>query len=505
MALEDLTPMLMQMLVNATPQSAASQPPPPPEPTGRDPFSQEQALKNGGFAPEDFAAYKDNMAQEGIHFDNDEAAVKQLDMLRTAGAAGGQMQQQLGGVLGQGGGVLSALGGAQGGPYSPSTNLSGGDTSPQSQAIRQALVYKGLIEGQQAMREHRYLTAAMMPILAPRLLGPLMEQQQAQAQQTAQLANALKIAQFRQKMQSQDVEDALRRAQTEQALSVARKNAAAPQNNYTQVKAPNGIYTFDKATGQLVDTVPLPPSGREAQPPPPRVIVDEKTGNKYNLWYNSYTDRQNDPEGIHYASRDLIQIGKKPSVKDEDQLKDDIRKGYSDVLRQYNEIKALGVEPTGRLLGNILEASKTGGYTGQAVGNLALNAYSKPVQQKLIDMQATLNTANAKMTKYYYGVRQGGGGPLSEQSQRLLVLALMTDPGRQFVSQINATLKMVDRGETAASAPKTESQFTGAPTTRETLGNSTSATAASPVDTQQFNEMTNDFIGALKEKQKRKP
>ena len=455
--------LLMQLL-----QSYAGQGQP-----GRDPFSPVQA----GVSPEDANAAVAGTAGGGELSPESRAWADQYakelgvnpeDLTKPAS---GEIAKQLGveGVTPDYAGLKTMMlnitkGHEQAGP---SGHPGAGGQAPENPQLRQALAYQALqanaknlggIGGQ--------MIGNLSPLLAPRMVGPYLEQQQAAASQKASLEMQMKLAETASR-------GVLRAAQTRKALADEEMSQAKMlhlgDKKYKLNGTPStGGFLYDPTTGDVQRIEPSP-NGRTLTPPKP-FNKQDKDGNTYRYSYKTYDDLWS---GAEPDRKDLVKpAGSAAERKDLAELYTLADKSLKRVQDLYED----GF--TGPVIGRALSARKTGNAITQPLGNIVSQGLLAPDKlAKALEFRAEVENANQALNLFFTG--KASSEP--EWNRRRAALGLMTDYGADFLSSMASSQRLLQErraekerllgvniltGEPVDKKPL-QSRFIGAPATNK--------------------------------------
>lgn len=445
-AMQDMTMLLMQALQN---QGKGMEP-------GRDPFSLGQATAGADMETKGAARSAASRFAEQAGVDESElTGPVEGPMAAALGIEGvepdfdrAEMMFKLLGTAKQLGAEEAMAG--SGGPAAPAAR-----GPQQNSALRDALAFQQLQHSAQQFGQGHLggqMIATMGPALAPLMMGPYLEQQQAAAAQQVRLKNQLEIEKTKRAGEKHRVDMEAKMAQTELAKARTRE-VGKGKNKITLRTIPNvGVMRFDADGNSLGMAATFPKKDEEP------FTLD--IGDAIEV----YSSKRAFEQGVEPSRvREKAKPGSASERKDIAELETQITNGLKFLDENYEEAF------TGPTVGRALNEAKTGGQIGQYLSAAKLKVLFKDEQeqQRAIDYNAKLQQVKADLI-FLYSKSQV---PASEMEQRRAQLALETDFGPQFKASLKAVTsyaqtKLARLKENANMKPK-RSPFVGKPSTSE--------------------------------------
>lgn len=444
---------------------------------GRDPFSPEQAgvslddaqaAMGGGDTGGELSPESRQWAEQYAK----ELGVKAQDLMQPAS---GDIAQQLGveGIMPDYAGMKTMMLNIAKGHalQAGQAGGAGAGQAAENPELRQMLAYVALQRNAKNLGGiGGQMIGNLSPLLAPRMLGPYLEQQQAAALQQKQLEMQLKIAE-------QASKAALRMQQTRESLaktSLAEARALVVGKEKFELKGTpsTGGFVFNPATGEIVQRVEPAPKGANGsqKTPNPFTRIDPTTGDKYRVSYKTYDDMWDNPS--EPAMKVLVQkAGSAGERKDLARLYSMAKAGLEKIPAMYK--KGL----TGPKIGRALALRKTGGIIGQPFGAIAAAGLLNDEDLKASTaLKAELEISNTAQVAFWSGTQV----PADEMERRKNSQGLMTDYDEDFLPHLQASAGYLDElrkewerekgvdlltGEQFATPAQSGAKFIGKPAT----------------------------------------
>lgn len=309
----------------------------------------------------------------------------------------------------------------------------GGGAPPENPALRKALAYQAMQQSVQNFGPGHLggnIVSMFMPLMAPEMLGPLMEQQKAEAQQAVQRKNAMELAKTAAageeraaKIEKMVAETEYKRKQTLQLGKKKYRVSGSPKS---------GGWIIDQDTGDIVERI-SPVDSAQLNGAPKPVKHTEDNGDQYNYYWK-------DPAGMFDGSppdrKDLIKVGGSAGEREK------LAKLHSIAVDQYNRVRSLYKKGlTGPNIGAALEQRKTGGLIGQYIGEARVGAALSAEQEKeATKLKAALENYNTASMNFWSGLQL----PDAEMERRRNQNALMTDLDEDFLPHLDESANFMN-------------------------------------------------------------